>query len=829
MNRRLSYIFRILLISFLAGQFSVPEVHATDDSSDQIVWLTNANIRSMAPSGNFLGAIGIHQGKIVEVIDFSDDPSAQSRIAENKKVIDLSGKTLTPGLIDVRGSLWLEDSAINASSSNGALDIVTGIDLYQDQWREVARQGVTAVGIGPRGSLGGNSAAVSVCDGGDFDSIVLNRSVAVTAEIGLSANSSTARFQEFNRLKEAIKKAAAGEATDEKEEEDKEEEGSEDDESEESTPPQRRGRAAQAQQQAPAGRVSPPSRTEELLKQVVEGELPLHVRARHSDVILRLTELADEFKIRLVLEQILEADRWSDKIQQLQIPVVVGPFHPLSQTQSSLDKKESFDWIVNYAANGGLVAVSTFSSQPRGSRLLRLNLAGFVSKGLESEVALKTVTINAARILGIADQVGSIEVGKRADLAVFSGEPLDPSIPVTMVFGNGEVLFQATFDSTIAESVSPSDAPSSAGLKAWPTQLPAKYAIRSKRIWHESKFFDGVVSIDEGVIQSIAAADTLGADIPVFDALDRVVTPGLVAAHSHLGHQSVLGGYDESDATLIRSIDAFDSQLKLVKSMRDGGFLHVGFAPLTDRTSSGSIGQIDLSGEIPTIENPHIASQFVLSAAARDTSRHPASLDGQTKLVGNLLKQQLPESRVYVSTAIARLLEQEKLACLERVINGQAKALFVVGNEIELNAALNLIEQLNLKGAMLSSSFEVDHLQRLSELGFGVIVSSANGNEYDRHFENLATMINAGVPLGFAGETPEEIRATAAMLSSYGASSQALLTGLTQAGGSLVGMDENTAVFQPMAAADLVVWDRSPLDASAKPVAIIVDGQIQSH
>ena len=81
----------------------------------------------------------------------------------------------------------------------------------------------------------------------------------------------------------------------------------------------------------------------------------------------------------------------------------------------------------------------------------------------------------------------------------------------------------------------------------------------------------------------------------------------------------------------------------------------------------------------------------------------------------------------------------------------------------------------------------------------------------------------AGVGLAFAGESPEKIRATAALLVNAGLAPELALLALTEGGGQLVGMKD--IGLSKGATADFIVWSDSPLNLAAKPLAVVVDGQ----
>jgi imidazolonepropionase-like amidohydrolase len=812
----------VLLVLFsLVLTGSGQTAKADEQVQSSAILLRDATIITGTGVESFVGSVLIQDGKISKIWSGPQDLSSDLGSLENLIEYNLSGYVLTPGLIDCRSVLWLESGAAGESSSTAGLDITSGIDPFAEDWKEVLRQGVTTVGVRPNGSLGGYAAALTVGPSQSLSQIILADQIAVTASIGVNATSSTARFQEFNRLKSALKKVAAGEPSDkEKESEEKaeEEEGSE--EKPEETPrPAPGATSARTSDAAPPSRVAPPNRTDELLKRVAKGEIPLHVRARHSDVIGWLLALRDELDIRLVLEDVSEANRMADRIKQLNLPLIVGPFGSTSQLVVDLDKTFDPGWIAEHAAAGGLVAISPFSNQARGSRLLRVNAANAVATtNLSRANALQAITLNPAKILGIAQQTGSIEIGKRADLAVFAGDPLDPSSPVSLVFSHGKLVC-----SNSDQPVAAPDPPATGSRGLDRSTLPQKYAIHSNHILQQGVFRSGFLQVQEGKIVDLAA-ELDDSQWEIIHLPDAVITPGLVAVSSHLGHQTVLGGNPESDATLFRSVDVFDSERKSVKQMRACGFLHIGMAPLPTNTSAGSLGQVRLN-HLPEIVQPNLASQFVLSSAARDAERYPSSLPGQVEMLDQMIQGRFPQSRLYVTQTMRRWLDQEKESLMNQLKAGRTKGLWVVGDELEFSLAVDFAKRHGLGGGVLVNTLDADSLTGLSDSPLGIVISAASGNEVDRHYEDLVAICRQSLPIGFAGEDGLEIRTTAALLAAMGAPKETLLKGLTEGAAELIGMTPGTARLTAGGAADFVIWNGSPLDLSARPLMVVVDGK----
>src|SRR5262249_25853302 len=200
------------------------------------------------------------------------------------------------------------------------------------------------------------------------------------------------------------------------------------------------------------------------------------------------------------------------------VPLVLGPFVE-SETPPAYRKDRPADWPGALAANRW--ALGTFSSQPRGSRLLRGHAAAPGAPGIGPERVLRAVTHEAAEILGVADRVGSIAVGKQADLVVFAGDPLDPSVPVRLVVGGGKVVYQAEVTPAPPAERAP-------GKLTLPARLPKRYALKMRRLQTEDGFQPAVIQVADGKIAAIGSAGAGRGDMPTYDLGDAVLTPGLV-------------------------------------------------------------------------------------------------------------------------------------------------------------------------------------------------------------------------------------------------------------------------------------------------------------
>lgn len=179
----------------------------------------------------------------------------------------------------------------------------------------------------------------------------------------------------------------------------------------------------------------------EALLPVLAREIPLKAHAHQANDIFTALRIAREFNLRLTLEHVTEGHLIADELAgEKDVPMAVGP----SLTFASKFELQNKSWATPAAltAAGCHVSIITDSSViPQQYLPLCAGMA--VKAGMDPFDALKAITLNPAEHIGVADRVGSLEVGKDADLVITAGSPFEVLTEVKAVFIDGARIEQA--------------------------------------------------------------------------------------------------------------------------------------------------------------------------------------------------------------------------------------------------------------------------------------------------------------------------------------------------------------------------------------------------
>ncbi|MBR8701238.1 Imidazolonepropionase [Fusobacterium sp. DD29] len=366
-----------------------------------------------------LGDIAIEKGKIKEI--------GENIKGENGDlVIDASGKIVTPGLVEAHCHLGLLGDSVGKENDDlnersGAicpeLRAIDAIDPMDKVFEEAYQGGVTSVATGPGSGniLGGQFAAIKTY-GKRIDNMIIKEPIAMKCAFGENpkrfygergekpttrmAIASSLRDTLYKAKEYMMKKEAAGDNI---------------------------------------YKLPPFNLSYEALIPVLKREIPLKAHAHKASDIFTAIRIAKEFNVKMTLDHSTDARAVIDELAKEKFDMIVGPSLG-HRTKVELVNK-SFKTAGELNRAGIKISITT-DSPVIPLQHLPICAALAVKEGMDKFEAYKAITINPAEILGIDDKVGSIEVGKDADIVIWSGEPLDIMSSVEYTLINGEIVYK---------------------------------------------------------------------------------------------------------------------------------------------------------------------------------------------------------------------------------------------------------------------------------------------------------------------------------------------------------------------------------------------------
>ncbi|WP_167886181.1 MULTISPECIES: amidohydrolase [unclassified Thermococcus] len=178
----------------------------------------------------------------------------------------------------------------------------------------------------------------------------------------------------------------------------------------------------------------------EALEKLIKNETMARIHVHVSRDILSIIKLLESFGVqKIIIEHGTEAYKVSEFLKDKNIPVILGP---VIFPKRGAELRELSSKLPAMLYSSGVLFALTTDHPAIPIQYLTLIAAACVGDGLPYEEALKSITINAAKILGIDKFVGSLEEGKDADIVLFDGDPLDPTTKVVYTIIDGEIVYE---------------------------------------------------------------------------------------------------------------------------------------------------------------------------------------------------------------------------------------------------------------------------------------------------------------------------------------------------------------------------------------------------
>jgi len=374
--------------------------------------IQNGTLYTMEADKPTEGDILIRDGKIYEIAEKIKPP-------KSAQVLDVKGKLVFPGFIDAHSHIGISEERITATGdecNEGTTPItptMRGIDAINPMdsaFHNAVAAGITGVMAGPGSAnpIGGQFAFIKTHGRCVDDMLVLAPAAIKIAfgenpmtNYGTNGNIPSTRMGIAALIREELFKAKQYFADKSRCEEQKEFDM-------------------------------------ECYRELFEGKIPLKAHVHRADDILTAIRIAKEFGLKLTLDHCTEGHLIAEKIAESGYPAIVGP------SMSARSKREvcfsDFKTPGVLQRAGVMVALTTDHPVVR-LQYLPISAGLAVKEGMDEMGALRAITIDAARICGVDDRVGSLKVGKDADIIIYDNNPMEIHGCVYATIINGEVVW----------------------------------------------------------------------------------------------------------------------------------------------------------------------------------------------------------------------------------------------------------------------------------------------------------------------------------------------------------------------------------------------------
>jgi len=600
----------------------------------------------------------------------------------------------------------------------------------------------------------------------------------------------------------------------------------------------------------------------ETLADILRGKIIVHCHSYRQDEMLMLARLSQEYHFHLVFTHSLEAYKIAPELAK--IPIMASSF-----ADAWAYKEEVMDAIPYNAAicwqAGMIMSINTDTFS--GMTPVNMDAAKSMRFGaVPPEEAIKFVTINPAKQLGIDKMTGSLEAGKDADVAIWDGNPLSVFSRCDMTIVDGEVLFQHrdTFglDTTskrvnevgIAKGNDLPQAP--AGTATIAIVGGDVYPITSEPI------IGGTVIIADGKITAVGKDVPIPAGAFVQHAEGLRVYPGFIDAGSQIGRDEVDSVRATIDTTEIGryqpdlvAVDAVNPESLHIPITRLGGITSTMERPLGPAIA----GQ----GSMTNLGGGYTTEQLAVVRQAALYINYPAGPESYPDFVRATLSpedlqklkdaadQQKSNLREYLEMAKRYLIAKKedpttpndaRLDALAPYLSGEKPVVISAGTEASIKQAVKMAQDLKLK-MILAGGKETwrcaDFLAQnhipvvltptaVTSLGAEDDVTARDYDPYDAVLSQPAILARAGVTMAFAsGEsaTSYELPLRAGLACAYGMPEDAALRALTIDAATMFGVGDQLGSLTPGKMANVVVMDGDPLEISTHVRGLVINGQ----
>ena len=397
------------------------------------------------------GTILIRDGKIAAVGTEVDIPG-------EAQVIDATGKVVMPGFVDAHNSAAMSQ-ANERNEVVPFLSVVDSIDPVASYFEDCRRNGITSAAVVPGNStLIGGQAAILKTAGQYVNDMLLSRTAGLKISLRPASGSRMSQMARLRKELDKAKKALEEEAASAKQANPAAANENKKSERQEEEPEKTEGQATAENSESEADSASSSDEGLEALKQALRGESPVFIYCDNGMDVLAALNLIKDYLLKPIFVLGRDGHKAASVLGKRKETVILDPTLVFWETNQRTRKDEKFELTRIYRDAGVPFVFQTDDSGSRtslGSSYLWYQAATAVKYGMPEAEALEAMTLRPAKLIGIDDMVGSIEVGKDADLVILTGDPLDITTWVEHTIIDGEIVYDRSKDEKLERLLTP--------------------------------------------------------------------------------------------------------------------------------------------------------------------------------------------------------------------------------------------------------------------------------------------------------------------------------------------------------------------------------------
>ncbi len=357
------------------------------------------------------------KGKLIEEVG---EMASFKKQGHDEEILDVHGAWVLPGLIEAHAHIGIteekwgiigddcNEGTMPVTSSLRAIDAVNPMD---PAFHDAIKAGITSVMTGPgSANVVGGQFVFMKTQGRCVDAMVVKHPAAMKVAFGENPKTAYGDKDEYPSTRMATAALLR----------------------------QTLYQAVQYKKDKDNGKLEKEDFEMEPWLPVLEKQIPMKAHAHRADDILTAIRIAKEFNVDITIDHGTESHLIADQIKQSGFPVIVGP----DLTSRSKIEVKNMNFKTNKILNEADVLFAITTDHPVSLiQYLPLCAGLAVKNGLPVEAGLKAITVHPARICRVDDRVGSLKKGKDADIAIFSGNPMEIFTKTLYTIIDGEIIY----------------------------------------------------------------------------------------------------------------------------------------------------------------------------------------------------------------------------------------------------------------------------------------------------------------------------------------------------------------------------------------------------